>query len=71
MSGSGLVEVFHCVLCFKQKINQKNTWDLNLIDHLCEIVKVEDENNAETNFQKVSFRFHSSLALLTNCSRFF
>lgn len=41
-----------CVL--KQKINQKNTWELNLIDHLCEIIKVEeDENNAETNFQKV------------------
>ncbi|KAG2308857.1 hypothetical protein Bca52824_028605 [Brassica carinata] len=36
------------------KINQKNTWELNLIDHLCEIIKVEDENNAETNFQKAS-----------------
>ena len=39
--------------CVEQKINQKNTWELNLIDHLCEIIKVEDENNAETNFQKV------------------
>lgn len=37
-----------------QKINQKNTWELNLIDHLCEIIKVEEENDAETNFQKVS-----------------
>ncbi|KAL0671051.1 hypothetical protein Bca4012_033755 [Brassica carinata] len=40
--------------CIKFKINQKNTWELNLIDHLCEIIKVEDENNAETNFQKAS-----------------
>lgn len=36
-----------------QKINQKNTWELNLIDHLCEIIKVEEENDVETNFQKV------------------
>lgn len=36
-----------------QKINQKNTWELNLIDHLCEIIKVEEEDDTETNFQKV------------------
>lgn len=35
-----------------QKINQKNTWELTLIDHLTEIIKVE-ENDMETNFQKV------------------
>lgn len=35
-----------------QKINQKNTWDLRLIDHLSEIIRVEDDD-AETNFQKV------------------
>ena len=35
-----------------QKINQKNTWELNLIDHLTEIIKVEEEDT-ETNFQKV------------------
>jgi len=56
-----------CGFCVKQKINQKNTWELNLIDHLCEIIKVEDENNTETNFQKVSFRFHSSLSFLKCC----
>lgn len=38
-----------------QKINQKNTWELGLIDHLHEIIKVEEGNDAETNFQKVSF----------------
>ena len=36
-----------------QKINQKNTWDLGLIDHLCDIIKVEEEDDVETNFQKV------------------
>lgn len=41
------------MMCFLQKINQKNTWELNLIDHLCEIIKVEEENDTETNFQKV------------------
>lgn len=35
-----------------QKINQKNTWELNLIDHLTELIKVEEEDT-ETNFQKV------------------
>lgn len=38
-----------------QKINQKNTWELNLIDHLTEIIKVEEEDDAETNFQKVRY----------------
>ena len=36
-----------------QKITQKNTWELNLIDHLTEIIKVEEEDDSETNFQKV------------------
>lgn len=36
-----------------QKINQKNTWELKLIDHLSEIIKVETEGDTETNFQKV------------------
>jgi len=37
-----------------QKINQKNTWDLDLIDHLTDIIRAEDDNNTETNFQMVS-----------------
>ena len=36
-----------------QKINQKNTWELNLIDHLTEVIKVDEEDDTETNFQKV------------------
>ncbi|KAG7638244.1 Condensin complex subunit 2 [Arabidopsis thaliana] len=51
-----ILELFqNCIkLASENKINQKNTWELNLIDHLCEIIKVEDENNTETNFQKAS-----------------
>ncbi|KAL0399828.1 UNVERIFIED_CONTAM: Condensin complex subunit [Sesamum radiatum] len=53
-----ILELFHnCIKLASEnvrKINQKNTWELNLIDHLCEIIKVEEENDAETNFQKAS-----------------
>ncbi|KAL6561719.1 hypothetical protein OROMI_017320 [Orobanche minor] len=42
-------------LASENKINQKNTWELNLIDHLCDIIKVEEENDVETNLQKASF----------------
>lgn len=51
-----ILELFHnCIkLASENKINQKNTWDLSLIDHLCEIVKVEEADDVETNFQKAS-----------------
>ncbi|XP_021893750.1 condensin complex subunit 2 [Carica papaya] len=51
-----ILELFHnCIkLASENKINQKNTWELGLIDHLCEIIKVEEENDVETNFQKAS-----------------
>ncbi|KAJ4730077.1 Condensin complex subunit 2 [Melia azedarach] len=51
-----ILELFHnCIkLASENKINQKNTWELNLIDHLYEIIKVEEENDVETNFQKAS-----------------
>ncbi|CAN1161306.1 Condensin complex subunit 2 [Linum perenne] len=45
----------NCIkLVSENKINQKNTWDLDLIDHLYDIIKVEDEADSETNFQKAS-----------------
>ncbi|XP_054812792.1 condensin complex subunit 2 isoform X1 [Prosopis cineraria] len=45
----------NCIkLASENKINQKNTWELNLIDHLTDIIKVEEENDVETNFQKAS-----------------
>ncbi|XP_056697688.1 condensin complex subunit 2 isoform X1 [Spinacia oleracea] len=52
-----IMELFqNCVkLASENKINQKNTWELKLIDHLSEIIEAEsEENNAETNFQKAS-----------------
>ncbi|GAV69703.1 Cnd2 domain-containing protein [Cephalotus follicularis] len=51
-----ILELFrNCIkLASENKINQKNTWELNLIDHLCDIIKVEEENDVETNFQKAS-----------------
>ncbi|KAH6788995.1 condensin complex subunit [Perilla frutescens var. frutescens] len=51
-----ILDLFHnCIkLASENKINQKNTWELNLIDHLCEIIKVEEEDDTETNFQKAS-----------------
>ncbi|KAA0034790.1 condensin complex subunit 2 [Cucumis melo var. makuwa] len=50
-----ILELFqNCIkLASENKINQKNTWELNLIDHLAEIIKVEEEDT-ETNFQKAS-----------------
>ena len=36
-----------------QKINQKNTWDLQLIDHMAEIVKDDQGEDTQTNFQTV------------------
>ncbi|OVA03419.1 Condensin complex subunit 2/barren [Macleaya cordata] len=46
----------NCIkLASENKINQKNTWELNLIDHLSELIKVEaEEDDVETNFQKAS-----------------
>ncbi|KAF3443439.1 hypothetical protein FNV43_RR13121 [Rhamnella rubrinervis] len=51
-----ILELFNnCIkLASENKINQKNTWELNLIDHLTDIIKVENENDVETNFQKAS-----------------
>ncbi|GKV46249.1 hypothetical protein SLEP1_g53248 [Rubroshorea leprosula] len=35
------------------KINHTNTWELKLIDHLCDIVKVDAaEADSQTNFQR-------------------
>ncbi|WJX73821.1 hypothetical protein P8452_57558 [Trifolium repens] len=52
-----ILELFrNCIrLASENKINQKNTWDLDLIDHLTDIIRADDDNNdAETNFQMAS-----------------
>ncbi|KAK9673872.1 hypothetical protein RND81_12G195200 [Saponaria officinalis] len=56
LDGHQIMELFrNCIkLASENKINQKNTWELKLIDHLSEIIKVEDEDDTETNFQKAS-----------------
>ncbi|KAJ4725148.1 Condensin complex subunit 2 [Melia azedarach] len=57
LSEEQIVELFqNCIkLASENKINQKNTWELRLIDHLSEIIKVETvEGDSETNFQKAS-----------------
>ncbi|XP_014490406.1 condensin complex subunit 2 [Vigna radiata var. radiata] len=51
-----ILELFHnCIkLATENKINQKNTWELDLIDHLTDIIRVEEGNHVETNFQIAS-----------------
>ncbi|XP_019711132.1 condensin complex subunit 2 isoform X2 [Elaeis guineensis] len=51
-----IMDLFHnCIkLASENKINQKNTWELGLIDHLSEIIRVRPEDDDETNFQKAS-----------------
>ncbi|KAI3704000.1 hypothetical protein L1987_74201 [Smallanthus sonchifolius] len=51
-----IMELFqNCIkLASENKINQKNTWELNLIDHIFEIIEVEEASDVETNFQKAS-----------------
>ncbi|KAF0917196.1 hypothetical protein E2562_017104 [Oryza meyeriana var. granulata] len=51
-----VMELFHnCIkLASENKINQKNTWELGLIDHLSEIIQAGEEEDDETNFQKAS-----------------
>ncbi|CAJ1956276.1 unnamed protein product [Sphenostylis stenocarpa] len=51
-----ILDLFHnCIkLASENKINQKNTWELDLIDHLTDIIRVEEGNHMETNFQIAS-----------------
>ncbi|KAG8051727.1 hypothetical protein GUJ93_ZPchr0001g31443 [Zizania palustris] len=45
----------NCIkLASENKINQKNTWELGLIDHLSEIIQAGKDDDDETNFQKAS-----------------
>ncbi|GJP29372.1 hypothetical protein CLOM_g18207 [Closterium sp. NIES-68] len=56
MSGDSLLSLYqNCTrLAAENKITQKNTWDLDLIDHMTEIVMADSEKDTETNFQKAS-----------------
>ncbi|XP_057457598.1 condensin complex subunit 2-like isoform X2 [Lotus japonicus] len=51
-----ILDLFHnCIkLAAENKINQKNTWELKLIDHLTDFIRTEEESDVETNFQIAS-----------------
>lgn len=52
-----IMDLMHnCIkLASENKINQKNTWELKLIDHLSDIIQSKPgEDDAENNFQKAS-----------------
>lgn len=45
----------NCIkLAAENKITQRNTWDLKLIDHLSALVQGDDDEDDQTNFQKAS-----------------
>ncbi|KAF2285719.1 hypothetical protein GH714_007378 [Hevea brasiliensis] len=46
-----------------QKIDQKNTWELKLIDHLSDIIKVASEADTETDFQKASYTLEAGVKI--------
>eukprot|EP00249_Psilotum_nudum_P032004 c47091_g1_i1 orf=213-2336(+) len=56
LSKEQILELFqNCIkLATENKINQRNTWDLRLIDHLSEVINGDDQEDTETNFQKAS-----------------
>ncbi|KAE8673064.1 Condensin complex subunit 2 [Hibiscus syriacus] len=57
----------NCIkLISENKINQKNTWELNLIDHIRDIIKVEEENDVETNFQKASCTLEAGVKIYSS-----
>ncbi|GKV37966.1 hypothetical protein SLEP1_g45925 [Rubroshorea leprosula] len=57
LSKQQIIDLFqNCIkLASENKINQKNTWELKLIDHLSDIIKVDAaEADSQTNFQRAS-----------------
>lgn len=45
----------NCIkLASENKISAKNTWNLNLIDHMSDLVKPSTEEGRQTNFQRAS-----------------
>ncbi|GLU23782.1 hypothetical protein SLE2022_397600 [Rubroshorea leprosula] len=55
LSKQQIIDLFqNCIkLASENKINQKNTWELKLIDHLSDIIEVDAaEADSQTNFQR-------------------
>ncbi|CAN6691432.1 unnamed protein product [Malus baccata var. baccata] len=65
LSREHIIKLFQeCIkLASENKITQKNTWELKLIDHLSDIIKVGTENGTETNFQKASCTLEAGLKI--------
>ncbi|TQD84708.1 hypothetical protein C1H46_029731 [Malus baccata] len=65
LSREQIIKLFQeCIkLASENKITQKNTWELKLIDHLSDIIKVGTENGTETNFQKASCTLEAGLKI--------
>lgn len=54
----------NCIkLSAENKINQKNSWDLQLIDHISEIINADDKRDSQTNFQKASCTLEASVKI--------
>ncbi|XP_047342546.1 condensin complex subunit 2 isoform X2 [Impatiens glandulifera] len=60
-----ILDLFNnCIkLASENKINQKNTWELGLIDHLYDVIKVEQQDDIETNFQKASCTLEAGIKI--------
>ncbi|KAB2606013.1 condensin complex subunit 2-like [Pyrus ussuriensis x Pyrus communis] len=65
LSREQIIKLFQeCIkLASENKITQKNTWELKLIDHLSDIIKVGTENGVETNFHKASCTLEAGLKI--------
>ncbi|KAJ7520141.1 hypothetical protein O6H91_20G068600 [Diphasiastrum complanatum] len=62
LSESQIKDLFqNCIkLAAENKINQQNTWELKLIDHLSDLVKCDASEDTQTNFQKASCTLEAS-----------
>ena len=56
LADDGIVQLYsNCIkLASENKISQKNTWALELIDHISDIIKLEKDKDDGTNFTKAS-----------------
>ncbi|GKV39604.1 hypothetical protein SLEP1_g47352 [Rubroshorea leprosula] len=66
LSKQQIIDLFqNCIkLASENKINQKNTWELKLIDHLSDIIKVDAaEADSQANFQRASCTLEASVKI--------
>ena len=50
-------------LATENKITSKNTWALGLIDHLHDLVKPNDQEGNDTNFQRASITLGAGIEI--------